>query len=218
MRESPINRRLKEHMSNLLELVSKLPIVSIDLEGDGHQPPGIVELSILRIEGLKLCDERTWLLNPGRPIKPFATKIHGIEDREVADSPLLSEVEGEIKKEISEAYLLAQNASVELSVLRRCFPDWEPLGVIDTLKLSRTLLPQLGSYKLGSLINYFDLESRIGEKTDSGPHRSYYDALAAFYVFLELLVEANVAGLPLKQVVVSTESGDGGPAPQLELF
>lgn len=205
-------------MSNLFEQLAQLPIVSIDIEGDGGQPPRIVEISTVKLEKMQISDDKTWLLDPGRPIASYAQKVHGIRDVDVESAPRLSQIEGEVKRIISGKYLLAHNASVEISVLSRSFPDWQPVGVIDTLKLSRMISPRMSSHKLGSLINHYDIESQIGEKAATGPHRAFYDALATIYLFFELVAEAAEQGLPIAKIAIVPDSGEEDEAPQMELF
>ena len=84
-------------------LLSKLkltrPLVFFDLETTGVNvgTDRIVEISLLKLsaDGSRLS--KTWRINPGIPIPPGATKIHGITDEDVKDKPKFSEVGGEIR-------------------------------------------------------------------------------------------------------------------------
>ncbi len=77
-----------------MELNLRKPLVVIDLETTGVSiaTDRIVEISALKVspEG-----EQEWLtmrLNPGIPISPEATRIHGITDADVADKPHFKDV------------------------------------------------------------------------------------------------------------------------------
>ena len=65
------------------------PLAVLDLETTGTDPKldRIVEVSILRLRPDGGHDHRTRRVNPGVPIPPAATAIHGIGDGDVADSP-----------------------------------------------------------------------------------------------------------------------------------
>lgn len=65
------------------------PLCFFDLETTGIDPlrDRIVEISVLRVApdgSRELCTLR---VNPGRPIPPEATAVHGIRDEDVRDSP-----------------------------------------------------------------------------------------------------------------------------------
>jgi hypothetical protein len=72
------------------------PLAIIDLETTGTNPQSdrIVEISILKLppDGPPL--QRTRRLNPGVPIPPAATAVHGITDADVADAPRFEQVAG----------------------------------------------------------------------------------------------------------------------------
>jgi DNA polymerase-3 subunit epsilon len=65
------------------------PLAVLDLETTGADPKldRIIEFSVLRVLPGGGHDHRTWRVNPGIPIPPEATAIHGISDEDVADSP-----------------------------------------------------------------------------------------------------------------------------------
>ncbi|MBN1961422.1 MAG: 3'-5' exonuclease [Deltaproteobacteria bacterium] len=70
-------------------LILTRPIVSIDLETTGLDAVNdrIVEISCVKLMPHGKRDIRTHLINPGIPIKPEATAVHGISDNDVAAAP-----------------------------------------------------------------------------------------------------------------------------------
>ena len=65
------------------------PLAVIDLETTGTDPKcdRIVEVSVLKLTTGGEPDHRTRRVNPGVPIPPEATAVHGITDDDVADMP-----------------------------------------------------------------------------------------------------------------------------------
>lgn len=63
---------------------------------------------------------------------------------------------------------VAHNAGIDLGVVGRELQGYRPTQVLDTLKLARGLLPGLDSYKLGALVDAFDLAT--GLSPDLAPH------------------------------------------------
>jgi DNA polymerase-3 subunit epsilon len=77
-----------------MELILKKPLVIFDLETTGVN---IATDRIVEISALKVFPggEEEWLttrVNPGIPISPEATRVHGITDADVADAPSFKEV------------------------------------------------------------------------------------------------------------------------------
>ncbi len=77
-----------------MELILKKPLVILDLETTGVNIASdrIVEFSALKVQPAGGEEWLTMRLNPGIPISPEATRIHGISDADVADSPSFKDV------------------------------------------------------------------------------------------------------------------------------
>jgi DNA polymerase III epsilon subunit-like protein len=55
----------------------------VDVEGNGQQPPDLVELAAVSIVGGIIGEPVSWLVKPDEPIKHFATRIHGLMNKDV---------------------------------------------------------------------------------------------------------------------------------------
>ncbi|MCU0365964.1 MAG: 3'-5' exonuclease [Bacteroidales bacterium] len=77
-----------------MELNLKKPLVILDLETTGVSiaTDRIVEISALKVLPGGAEDWLTMRLNPGIPISPEATRIHGISDADVANAPHFKDV------------------------------------------------------------------------------------------------------------------------------
>jgi len=77
-----------------LELKLKRPLVFIDLETTGINVSAdrIVEISALKVNPNGIEQWLTTLVNPGIPIPPKVTAIHGISDSDVAEAPSFREI------------------------------------------------------------------------------------------------------------------------------
>ena len=159
-----------------------LNYVVVDVEGNGQQPPDLVELAAVSIVGGIIGEPKTWLVKPDQPITGFARKIHGISNDDVQDAPVFAHVEADVLKALDASALIAHNAHIDVGVLQRKLGGWECPEVFDTLKLARRLLPGRGSYRLGGLVDEFDLASGLGE--DLKPHRATYDAVVTARLFV----------------------------------
>jgi len=156
----------------------------VDVEGNGQQPPELVEVAVVPIVGGTVGEPLSWLIKPSTPIKHFATRIHGLTNDDVGDAPSFVDVADEVRKALDSDALVAHNAHVDVGVLHRQFGDWQPPEVFDTLKLAKRLVPNQMSYKLGSLTEAFTLAEGLPEGLS--PHRATYDALVAARLFVLL--------------------------------
>jgi exodeoxyribonuclease X len=163
---------------------TKLNYVVVDVEGNGQQPPDLVELAAVPIVDGVIGEPKSWLVKPDLPITHFARKIHGITNEQVADAPVFAYIEADVLKALDASALIAHNAHVDVGVLQRKFGDWECPEVFDTLKLARRLLPGRKTYKLGSLVEEFELAHGLDDEEQ--PHRAKYDAIVTARLFVHL--------------------------------
>jgi len=168
---------------------TRLSYVVVDVEGNGQQPPELVELAVMPIEGGVAGKHQSWLVQPLHPITHLATAIHGIRTQDVAGCPPVAEVAADVLAALDAPALVAHNAHVDVGVLRRELPGWEPPEVFDTLKLSRRLVPGLPAYKLGDLVERFELAEGVPDGLK--PHRAAHDALVTARLFMLLAGRAG---------------------------
>jgi hypothetical protein len=151
-----------------------LNYVVVDVEGNGRQPPDLVELAAVPVVDGVIGEAKSWLIRPDQPITYFARKVHGVTNDQVAEAPVFAYIEADVLKALDASALVAHNAHVDVGVLQRKLGDWECPEVFDTLKLARRLLPGRKTYKLGALVEEFGLAQGLGGEDQ--PHRAKYDA------------------------------------------
>jgi exodeoxyribonuclease X len=163
-------------------------VVDVDVEGNGQQPPELVELAAVPVVDGVVGEPLSWLVRPETPIKHFATRIHGLTNQDVTDCPPFEAVKVNVLMVLSHPALVAHNAHVDVDVLQRKLTGWEPHEVFDTLRLARQLMPGQDSYRLGNLVESFKLAEGLPD--DLSPHRATYDALVAARLFVLLATKA----------------------------
>ncbi|SES45431.1 3'-5' exonuclease [Actinokineospora terrae] len=161
-------------------------IAVVDVEGNGGQPPQIVEIGVLTLDQpLHPTHVSTWLVRPEMPISSVVTrKVHGISNADVAGSPAWSEVADRVTAVLADRVIVAHNASIEHRVLAAHLPGWEPPLVLDTLRLARHVWPDLDGYGLDRLIAYAGLavDEFAGQR-----HRAGYDSWMTARLLLTLV-------------------------------
>jgi DNA polymerase III epsilon subunit-like protein len=198
-----------EGQGELMTDWTSLTYVVVDVEGNGQQPPDLVELAAVPIVGGVIGEPKSWLVRPDLPITHFARKIHGISNEQVEDAPVFASVEADVLKALDAPALIAHNAHVDVGVLQRKLGNWECPEVFDTLKLARRLLPGRETYKLGSLVDEFQLGHGLG--SEDQPHRATYDATVTARLFFRLAGQRSLKEL-------RDQSTGGGDDEQPALF
>jgi DNA polymerase-3 subunit epsilon len=87
------------------------PLACFDIESTGISPRNdrIVELAIVRVHPGGRTDQYVRRVNPGMPIPPGATAIHGITDEDVRTCPPFSDIAGEVLDQLTGCDLAGYN-------------------------------------------------------------------------------------------------------------
>ncbi|HYS36513.1 MAG TPA: 3'-5' exonuclease [Pseudonocardiaceae bacterium] len=180
-------------------------LVVADVEGNGRRPPSLVEVALVPIVAGRVGEPVSWLVRPPEPITWQATRVHGITNQEVADLPGIDAVAEDIRAHLGSAVVVAHNAPIDLDVLTRELPGWQPAAVVDTLKVARLRLPGQASYRLGALVDAFHLARDL--PTGLRPHRASYDALVTARLFVHLATDADGGPLLLADLTGTPAAG-----------
>ncbi|WP_217166515.1 exonuclease domain-containing protein [Streptomyces sp. AC512_CC834] len=180
-------------------------LLVVDVEGNGTNPPDLVEVAALPVRDGR-PDKSTagwWLTRPNRPVTPFATRVHGLTNDDLAEQPAWAEIANQVRAFLGGAWICAHNAHTDYRVLGAHLSGWQPAGVLDTLRLAKVTYPDLGKYSLDALIEYVrpDLSEAPGAR-----HRAAFDAFATarlltamasrFDTWDQLIAVAVPPGLP----------------------
>jgi CBS domain-containing protein len=100
-----------------------LPFVALDTETTGLSPASarVVELAAVRVTAGSIDPEAPLVarVNPGIPIPPTATAIHGITDEMVAGAPVAGRALPRLQAFISGRLLVGHAVGFDLAVLAR---------------------------------------------------------------------------------------------------
>jgi exodeoxyribonuclease X len=161
-----------------------LRFVVVDVEGNGQQPPEVVECAVTYLDGLTIIGTpRAWLVHPTQPITPLVTrKVHGITNADVVHAPTIGQLAPQLLDALADRVPIAHNARVEKDVLRTQLPQWQPAAILDTMRLARKVWPGLKSYSLDFLLHH----ARITVEADGQRHRAGFDTYATALLFVSL--------------------------------
>jgi DNA polymerase III epsilon subunit family exonuclease len=162
--------------------VAEVTFVFYDTEttGLGPQKERIIEIAAIKFQGTNLLEQKQWLLNPGRPIPPDATKIHHITDVDVRGQPDFKTVYPEFEQFIRSTVVMAHNAPFDVSFIREeCLRNGlrpPPNLALDTLPMFRKWFPQVKRHNLDEL-------GKALKVLPPDRHRAMADTLEAVLIF-----------------------------------
>lgn len=162
--------------------LDSITFTAFDFETTGLHPAKdrIVEIGAVRVRGGVIGETFHTLVNPGIPIPPDATAIHGITDADVASKPSIAEAFPDFLGFIAGTVLFAHNALFDMRFLQQVLrvhdlPD-HALPVLDTLAFARRVFPGRYSYSLQNLAAWLGLDARAA-------HSALDDALVCARLF-----------------------------------
>jgi DNA polymerase-3 subunit epsilon len=164
-------------------------IVDIETTGGGGAAR-ITEIAVFRHDGEHIVDVFHSLINPEIYIPPFITRLTGIDNAMVKDSPRFSEVQDHVRALTKDAWFVAHNAKFDYGFIKREFgalDEYFQRDLLCTVQLSRKIFPGLKSYSLGNLCQ--SLEIIIENR-----HRAHGDAEATVRLF-EMLLRNDIQKL-----------------------
>lgn len=157
-------------------LPSRYVVIDTETTGASASFDRIIEIGAIVIQDGKIVKEFETFLNPGGPISPFITALTGIRDADLEDAPTFYELADQLHELFTDAVMVAHNARFDYAFLkhefRRSNKTFSPKQLC-TVRLSRSLLPDLPRHNLDTLIEHFQI------KVDKR-HRAMGDAKAVF--------------------------------------
>ena len=193
-------RLTPDDIDALFAAVGRVRFVAFDFETTGLSSVSdrIVEIGAV---GFRLEEgESGWLpavdgtyetlVNPGRPIPPEVTAIHGIDDLSVSSAPAFLEAAKGFLHFIEGSILVAHNAPFDLGFLAaetaRAGIENPPNPAYDTIAIAKTAVSGLPSYSLKALASSFRIDQMAA-------HRGADDARVCMELFYRCINLINTS-------------------------
>lgn len=171
--------------------------VVFDLETTGLSKENnkIIEIGAVKISNGKIIDRFSSFVNPHEKLSDKIIELTHITDQMLVDAPDIKEIFPKFLEFIKGCVLVAHNADFDTGFINRTaekdFNIKLKNSVLDTLGLSRALLPELSKHKLNSLAKHLGINLE-------NHHRAVDDAEATALIFLkfcDMLHEKNISQL-----------------------
>lgn len=182
----------------------------VDVETTGLSPrtARVCEVAAISFRGADRVGTLAELVNPGVPIPPEVSRIHGITNAMVKDSPSFGGVAPRLLAMLENSVVVAHNADFDLGFLREEFQRvglrFPELHVVDTLQIARKKW-KFKSNRLGSIAGELNISSE-------GWHRALSDVEMTRKIF-EHFVGALKADGAVTVADLISKTGTGAKVP-----
>ena len=175
----------QEHIKvrNSAKFDGKYVVFDLETTGFSNRNDAITEIGAIKVENGEIVDEFSQLINPERPIPEKIQKLTGITNEMVVDKPKISEVLPKFLDFCKDSILVAHNSDFDTGFVREKSYENNLLydfDAIDTVILSRLLMPDLKNHKLNTIAKELNVSLE-------NHHRAVDDATATAQIFLNFI-------------------------------
>ncbi|QHS63094.1 3'-5' exonuclease [Chitinophaga agri] len=94
-----------------LQLKRPLAVIDLETTGTNVATDRIIEIAIVKVFPDKTVQSKVKRINPGMPIPPSSTAIHGISDDDVKDAPTFKQCANELRQYMDNCDLAGYNSN-----------------------------------------------------------------------------------------------------------
>jgi DNA polymerase-3 subunit epsilon len=163
------------------------PLAFVDLETTGATAASdrITEIGIIEVDGGRIVEEWSTLVNPESRIPAYIETLTGITNEMVEDAPTFAQIYRDVFRRLEGKLFIAHNVRFDHGFLRHEFKRLDVRfapRVLCTVKLSRRLFPEHRRHNLDSLMERHGLAC-------SARHRALGDA-QVLWQFIDRVAQA----------------------------
>lgn len=162
-------------------------VLDIETTGLSKNRHKITEIAAVKISNGKIVEKFHSLVNPEVKIPSFITRLTGIDNKLVANEPIIKEVLPKFLKFLQTEIIVAHNATFDYGFLSKNCEDHNLAfnnAKLCTRKLANRLLTELPSKKLSCLCDHFELNNKQA-------HRAMSDTLVTADIFAKFLEQLS---------------------------
>ena len=176
-----IERTLKG--KSTIDLLSDYIIFDIETTGLDSSYDEVIEFGAIKVKNNKIVSKFNSLVKPKNEIDEYITELTGITNEMVKDAPTIEEILPDFMNYIGNDILIGHNVNFDINFIydnlyRNKF-DVLTNDFIDTMRISRKLLPELPHHRLIDLAKYFKIDL-------TNNHRSLKDCEITMNVYENL--------------------------------
>lgn len=180
--------QIRKKGKSLIKIPSRFVVFDIETTGLNPATDEIIEISAIKVIDNVIEDTFSCLIKPNNEIPYFITELTKITNEMVENALSIEEVLPRFIDFIEDEILVGHNVNFDINFIYDNLIKFgkEPLknDFVDTLRLSRKLLPNLNHHRLSDLTNYYKINNK-------GSHRAMRDTEMTLEVLQMLVKEKN---------------------------
>lgn len=166
-----------------IDLLSDYIVFDIETTGLDSSYDEVIEIGAIKVKNNKIVSKFNSLVKPKNEMDEYITELTGITNEMVKDAPTIEEILPDFMNYIGNDILIGHNVNFDINFIydnlyRNKF-DVLTNDFIDTMRISRKLLPELPHHRLIDLAKYFKIDS-------TNNHRSLKDCEITMNVYENL--------------------------------
>ncbi len=153
--------------------------VVVDIETTGLSPTfnKIIEIAAIKVSNGKIVDKFQKLVNPDEKINYYITNLTGITNDMVKNKDKINVVINEFKDFLGNSTIVGHNVNFDINFLYdnlyNTNKEYLTNNYVDTMYVSKKVIPGLTSYKLESITSYLNVDY-------TGAHRALNDCMFTY--------------------------------------
>ena len=168
---------------SLLKWVDNYVLVDIETTGLSPRTDEIIEIGAIKVKDNKIVDTFDTLLKIDEYLSPFITNLTGITNKMLEEGARQEEALEEFIEFAGNEIIMGHNVNFDINFIYdsmyKNMNEYLTNDFVDTLRISRKVLPNLKHHKLDDLITYFHLTKR-------NEHRALNDCVLTNQVYIRL--------------------------------
>lgn len=181
MKENKIIREFKG--KSLIDFPDEFVAIDIETTGFDTEYDEIIEVGAIKIKDGKEIDSFSTLVGPKNEINSFITELTGINNDMVRNMAAIDKVLPAFIKFIDKSVIVGHNVNFDINFLydNLIREGLQPItnDFVDTLRISRRLIPEIRHHRLIDLAEYFNINPEEN-------HRALYDIRLTVEILKEL--------------------------------
>lgn len=173
---------------SLISFPEKYVCLDLETTGFSSQYDEIIEICAVKVDGDREVDRFHTLVKPENEIDEYISELTGITNELVAGAPRIETVLPAFIEFISDLVIVGHNVNFDINfIYDNCLQHlnyYFENNYVDTMRLSRKLVPELKHHRLKDLIKHFNIKAEKEHRADS-------DCVATILCFTRLKEIAN---------------------------
>lgn len=171
--QEPLSSERKKKGKSLIAFPDSFIVLDIETTGLNSTFCEIIEVSALKVDNGNIIEKFSTLIKPDDEVEDFITELTGITNEMLETAPKFQDIEKDLRNFLGNEIIVGHNVNFDINFLYDNFSEPLTNNFVDTMRISRKILPELTHHRLKDLSDYYKIDY-------SKAHRAEQDCLITF--------------------------------------